>query len=470
MRHADDRRLRHLRHFLEQVLHLLGVDVVAAGDDDVLRASDDGDAPLGVHEAHVPGAEETVRAELLRGLLRHAPVAGKDVRAADLDLADGAGCERFAVLRRDARLYARQGESHGPRHALAVERVRGVHQRLRHAVTLQDAVAGAGLEGVEGLFRERRGTGDEQAHVGAGLPAEVRARQQPCVESGHAHRDRRTGEVTRERLRVEPRQEHHRSARQQDAVHRHEQAVHVKDRQRVEQHVVIAPAPGVAEGLGVARQVAVGQHRAFRAPGRAGGVDDRGEVSRGPFGYPRDRASRTHGIRERPAPRSIQSGDRDTRSDRGSRTRHEQRGFRVRQEVLHLPRRVGRVERHVNSPCLQAAEVQGNGLGRLRGLHDDSVARFHAERGQRAGRGRHPGLQLRVRPVRPVRKPQARLPAACPEPALEAPVEVAAHAVPSSLQPKRRIVPACLPQGKRGALNHPWLSRRIPCPPEGRTP
>jgi hypothetical protein len=46
------------------VLDLLGIDVVAAGDDQVLRAADDGEVAVLAHRAEVAGDEPAVRAEL----------------------------------------------------------------------------------------------------------------------------------------------------------------------------------------------------------------------------------------------------------------------------------------------------------------------------------------------------------------------------------------------------------------------
>src|SRR4051812_48482360 len=46
MRHADDRRFAHAFEFVDGQLDLLGVDVVAAGDDQILRATDDGEVTV----------------------------------------------------------------------------------------------------------------------------------------------------------------------------------------------------------------------------------------------------------------------------------------------------------------------------------------------------------------------------------------------------------------------------------------
>src|SRR4029078_12467222 len=84
------------------------VDVVAAADDQVLAAADDGDVAQGVDHADVAGAKPAVGAELGARLLGHAPVAGEDVRAAHLDRADRALGNDGAVAVDDAQADAGQ--------------------------------------------------------------------------------------------------------------------------------------------------------------------------------------------------------------------------------------------------------------------------------------------------------------------------------------------------------------------------
>src|SRR3546814_15251748 len=84
--------------------------------------------------------EEAGLAELGGGLLRLAPVAAEDVGALHLQHADRALRQGPAILVDDAQLDPGQGEADGAGDALAVERVRGVHRRLGHAVALEDAI------------------------------------------------------------------------------------------------------------------------------------------------------------------------------------------------------------------------------------------------------------------------------------------------------------------------------------------
>src|SRR5690606_31913512 len=88
VRHAEDGALDDAGHGVDLALHFLRIDVVAAGDDEVLAAADDVDIAALVDLAEVTGDEEAVVAELGLGLLRIAPVALEDVGALDLDHAD----------------------------------------------------------------------------------------------------------------------------------------------------------------------------------------------------------------------------------------------------------------------------------------------------------------------------------------------------------------------------------------------
>jgi hypothetical protein len=64
VRHADHRALGHAGHVVEVALDLGGIDVVAAADDQVLAAADDGDVAALVHLADVAGLEPAVGGEL----------------------------------------------------------------------------------------------------------------------------------------------------------------------------------------------------------------------------------------------------------------------------------------------------------------------------------------------------------------------------------------------------------------------
>src|SRR5690606_1633093 len=139
VRQTDHRALDDAGQRVDLGLHLLRIDVEAAGDDQVLAAADDVDVAVGVDHAQVAGDEVAVGAELGGGLLGLAPVAGEDVGAPALDHADLAR-RRLAAGGGigDAQSDARQRVADRAGPALAVVGVGGVHPRLGHAVALQD--------------------------------------------------------------------------------------------------------------------------------------------------------------------------------------------------------------------------------------------------------------------------------------------------------------------------------------------
>ena len=97
--------------------------------------------------------------------MRLAPVAGKEIGAAEKEFADfainGDGAVGGAVFDDDA------GERHtdGTGTTFAEEGVREVHEGFAHAVALEDGVAVEGAEVFEDLGGKGCRTGDEQAHA-----------------------------------------------------------------------------------------------------------------------------------------------------------------------------------------------------------------------------------------------------------------------------------------------------------------
>ena len=85
MRDADDRALDDAVELVDLALDFLRVDVVAAGDHEVLAAADDVDVAGLIDLAEVAADEIAVLGELGRRLFRHPPVAFENVRALDLD-------------------------------------------------------------------------------------------------------------------------------------------------------------------------------------------------------------------------------------------------------------------------------------------------------------------------------------------------------------------------------------------------
>ena len=393
MGEPDDRRLADSVDGIDHLLDLLGIDVEAAGDDQVLGPADDVQVAARVDARDVAGDEEAVGAELLPGLLRIAPVALEDVGAAHLQDADLAGSKDAACLVGDTDLDVGQARPDRAGDALALERVRGVHAGLGHAVALEDPVAAARLEGLEGLDEQRRRARDEEPHVAAGLAVERGLGQQARIEGRHAHHDRGAWQQADHGLGVEARQEQHLRTAQQNGVARHEEAVGVIDRQGVEQHVVGGKAPEPRQGIGVGAQVAVAEHRAFRPAGGPRGVENPGQV----VGLERRavevRIEAMAALDQRARAARIQCEER--RDAVGARQRANLLGacrvgdhhawLRVTQKIVDLGRAIGRIERQVGGTDPQAGKVKQQGRGRFFDLCGDAVALRHAERRKQAG-------------------------------------------------------------------------------------
>ena len=178
----------------------------------------------------------------------------------------------------DAHGHAGQRMADRAGNAIAIIGVRRVHVGLGHAVAFEHGVAGARGPFAMGVGEQRRRAGNEQPHVPRGFFGQRRALQQAGIEGRHAHQHGRARHQLDDQFGIELRQEDHRGAGEQRDVARHEQAVGVIDRQRVDQHVVVGEAPVVDQRERVRREIVVRQHRALGAAGGARRVEDRGEI------------------------------------------------------------------------------------------------------------------------------------------------------------------------------------------------
>ncbi len=242
----------------ERVLDVDRRDVLAAPDDDVLRAVLDQDVALLVEGGHVAGVEPAV-ADRRRRRVRIAVVAHHDRVAADDDLADllAVGPHVVAVGVDDPHRDARDRPAgHRPpldrprrrlRLAEDVAREGDRHDRGR----LGEAVADHGLHAEAVLERaHQRGRRGRAADDHLAEAREVEARPGAVVEEGIE--DRRHAEQARdpvpldrlhERGRLEL-AEHDVAAADHGHEVGHAPAVHVKERDHVEHDVVLAPAEG----------------------------------------------------------------------------------------------------------------------------------------------------------------------------------------------------------------------------------
>jgi hypothetical protein len=134
--------------------------------------------------------------------------------------------------------------------------------------------------------QQRRRARDEEPHVARRHFREARLGKQAHVQRGHAHEHRGFGHFLDDKFRVEFAEPDHLAAVEQRAVQRDKEAMHVEDRQSVDEDVAalrqrfarIAPAPIVLQHLRVAEHIAVCQHRTFAAPGGAAGIENGRQV------------------------------------------------------------------------------------------------------------------------------------------------------------------------------------------------
>ena len=85
--HADKLDVLHTLHVADEVLDLLGRDVLAAADDDILDASRDVVVAVGIHVPDVAGVQPAVGVDALGGLLGQLVVDLHRDEAAAADLA-----------------------------------------------------------------------------------------------------------------------------------------------------------------------------------------------------------------------------------------------------------------------------------------------------------------------------------------------------------------------------------------------
>ncbi len=307
-------------------------------------------------------------------------------------------------------------------------------------------MAGARAKRVERLGQQRRGAGHEQAHGAAGLARERGRGEKPRVERRHAHHHRRARQCFEHRADLELRQPQHACTRQQRTVQRDEQAVHVIDRQRVQQRVAAGEAPAVDQHRGVRREIAVRQHRALGAPGRSRRVEDRREIV-----GPGHRVAEVRGLVARPVDELAAVGvQREHRRVAGERRDHAEAlgpaddhpRRRIGEEVRELRLLVADVERKVDEARAQAREVERNHLPVLVDLDGNAIPGLAARTGQRVGDLRRQRREIVEVHDRPAGDQQARLLRRAREVTLDQRVQVgvhrkAAHAVGSDRRAAR---------------------------------
>src|SRR5581483_6423442 len=152
-RHAGHVLHRRVRE--DEVLDLLGADLLPAAVDEVLLAPLDHVVARRMAAHQVAGAVEAVRRELLRVVFRHAVVAAQRVRPAAGELADLSRRDLAAFIVDEAHLVVgADGAAAGlERHVLRVVEAHEEEHALRHAEVLLHERAREELPGAQAHFR-----------------------------------------------------------------------------------------------------------------------------------------------------------------------------------------------------------------------------------------------------------------------------------------------------------------------------
>ena len=183
-----------------------------------------------------------------------------------------------------------------------------------------------------------------------------------------------------------------------------EQTVDMKNRQRVNQHIALCPAPVVLQHLCIAQQIAVRQHRALAAARGAAGVQNRRQVislthhdfmlvaavggaiqqRAGAVVIERKDMLRAGGKRQFAEPAEI-----------GAAANHHRR-LCIADEIVHLGTLVGGVQWQKHVAGAQGGQVKHHRLDRFFNLHGNARAVGQLERLQQVGH--HGGAALQVAP------------------------------------------------------------------------
>src|SRR5216683_3366730 len=235
---------------LQYDLHLMRIDIQAAGDDHFLNAAPDDEVPARrVYPADVAGAEPAVPGEGGRGRRRVVPVAAEDLGASELDLPILPGGQ-LPALRPDPCHYPRERHPYGAAMRL-VAGVRDVEAALCGAIADNRQAPCHGWEPSCKGRAERRRTADGQPQAPQYWPAvrfavAVPGRvQQRLVHGWHTQQHARVSRLDRldDVGGSELRADMARAPGDEGGVHA-PQAMLVVQRESVDKHIVRAPPPG----------------------------------------------------------------------------------------------------------------------------------------------------------------------------------------------------------------------------------
>src|ERR1035437_9409582 len=237
--HTDDRGFAHTRILEQQLFDLARIDVESAADDEITAPAAQRVVAVMRAHAEIAGAKPAVVKRRCRRV-GPSPVLGEQMWRPNLDLADAVVAEYGALVADEAGRYARQGWAHRSGATLAIVRIAHDHERLAHAITLENRLTESVAKSVVHVCRQRGRPAHEEARRRADAASEV-VRHQCSIEQTHVHRrhaekQRRPELGEREwcRALIESLEEAHAVSADEPTVQTVRQAVHVKEREHGE--------------------------------------------------------------------------------------------------------------------------------------------------------------------------------------------------------------------------------------------
>ena len=86
MRHTNHGALDYARLFIKNKLDFFWINIIAAGNNQILVAPDNLQIALIIDKTQITGDEKSIFTQFFTGFFRHVPIADKDIRAAHFDL------------------------------------------------------------------------------------------------------------------------------------------------------------------------------------------------------------------------------------------------------------------------------------------------------------------------------------------------------------------------------------------------
>ena len=162
----------------------------------------------------------------------------------------------------------------------------------------------------------------------------------------------------------------------------HKQAVHMKNRQGVNQHIAFFPAPIRLEGLRIAQHVAMREHGALASASSATGVQNGGQIvlvfnsNLVPIFLLRStfkQSARSVVVQGEHLLRACFECNLTHPSKVGTRANHHRR-FCIANEVFNFGTLIGCVQGQEHVACSQGGQIKHQGFHRLFHLHRNSAA------------------------------------------------------------------------------------------------